>query len=101
MIAPLTFGALLLGCTIVWPLTCGSQAESQYFLSKTMPEFLICELKFYEMLQNFLRNLEINAIIFTIDGQAGTSIAIQSLFEITDDSFFEYVLYSFQEQTHK
>ena len=89
-IVSITIGAICLGCPLVPMLTESSQAECDYFLNLTKPEFAICHLKFYAMLKKSFTNIKINAKIITIDGQIDDSIPIQSLFESVDnESMFE------------
>lgn len=84
-IAPLLFGAICLGCTIVSVATVSSQAECEYFFNLTKPEFVICHVEFYSMLRKCFGNLNINAKIITDVGQTGDTITIQSLFSRGDD----------------
>lgn len=89
-IVPIIFGAVCLGCPIVSIIEIASQAECEYFLNITKPKFAICHLISHQMLRECFTNLEINAKIFTADGQADDSIPIQSLFEsVDDDNYFE------------
>lgn len=84
-LAPLTFAAICLGCPLAPLVTSSSQSECEYFMSITKTEFAICELKFYPMLKRCFANLNINAKIFTIDGQAGDSISAELLFDSMDN----------------
>lgn len=54
-------------------------------MSITKTEYAICELKYYPMLKECFENLQINAKIFTIDGQADDSITAELLFENVDN----------------
>lgn len=84
-IVPIIFGAICLGCAVVPIIENASQAECEYFLNITKPEFAFCHLKSHRMLRDCFTNLKINAKIFTVDGQADDSISIQSLFDSVDD----------------
>lgn len=91
-IAPILFGAICLGCTIVSITIVSSQAECEYFLNLTKPELAICHMKFYSMLRKCFGNLNINAKIITDVEQIEDSIPIQSLFDRgdgDDDAHFE------------
>lgn len=89
-LAPLTFAALCLSCPLVPLVNNSSQNECEYFINITRPEFAICEFKYYPMLEECFAKLNINAKIFTINGQAGDSISTEILFENVDnESDFE------------
>lgn len=67
-----------------------SQADCEYFLKLTTPQFVICHVKFYSMLRECYKNLMMNATFFTVGGQAGDSVPIERLFEQQDnESHFE------------
>lgn len=53
-------------------------------MSITKPEFAFCQVEFYPMLKKCFENLEIDAKIFTIDGQAGDSISTEHFSEVVD-----------------
>lgn len=84
-IAPLTYGVICLGCPVVLPSVNSTRTECDLFLRKMRPDFAICEIEFYQMLKECFRELNINAKIFTTDGQADDSIPIQSLYESIND----------------
>lgn len=84
-LAPLTFAAICLSCPLVPLVNYSSQKECEYFINITRPEFAICELKYYPLLEKCFANLNINAKIFTIGGQAGDSIPTEILFENVDN----------------
>lgn len=94
-IVPVIYGALCLGCPLVTIFTSSTQAECEYFLRLTKPEFVICHRNSYEMLKSCFVNLKTNVKFFTADGCDGAyadddPIPIQSLFEeVEDDSHFE------------
>lgn len=94
-LAPLLFGAICLGCTIVSIAAVSTQAECEYFLNLTKPEFAVCHVKSYAMLRKCFGNLAIVAKIITVFGQIEDSIPIQSLFDRSgdhddNDGHFEY-----------
>lgn len=84
-IAPLSFGSIFLGCTVVPIAITSSQAECEYFLNITRPEFAVCHIEFYSALKECFTNLKLNAKIFTVEGQIGDSIPLQSLFESVEN----------------
>lgn len=87
---PLIFAAICLGCPLVPLMFTLSQSECEYFMNITKPEFAICQVAFYPMLKKCFENLEINATIFTIDGQTDDSISTELLFQNSDnESNFE------------
>lgn len=89
-LAPLTFAAICLSCPLVPLLNYSSQNECEYFINITRPEYAICELKYYPMLEKCFANLNINVKIFTIGGQAGESIPTDILFNsVVDEDDFE------------
>lgn len=89
-LAPLTFAAICLSCPLVPQLNYSSQNECEYFINMTRPEFAICELQYYPMVEKCFANLKINAKIFTIGGQIGDSISTDILFDsLNDEEDFE------------
>lgn len=83
-VAQIVFAAICSGCTIVSIATNSSQAECEYFLKLTKPEFVICHTKFHSMLKQCFENLNINAKIITDIGQTEDSVK-----DDDDDAYFE------------
>lgn len=81
---PFVFAAICLGCPIVSLVSNASQDECEYFMSIAKPEFAICEPKYHSMFKKCFENLQINAKIFTIDGQADDSISTEHFFDYVD-----------------
>lgn len=81
---PFVFAAFCLGCPLVSLVFNASQEECEYFMSITRPEFAICEPKHHSMLKKCFKNLQIEAKIFTIDGQVDDSISTEHFFEMVD-----------------
>lgn len=83
--APLAFASICLACPLVCLVTSSSQAECEYFINITRPDFVICEMKHYSMLNKCYANLKIHAEFFTMNGQAGDSISTEILFQHVDN----------------
>lgn len=77
-IAPLVIAALCLAC----PIT--AQPECLYFLDVVKPYHIFCDLEFYVILKECLKNLNNDAKIFTFGGQTDESIPVDHLFEKGD-----------------
>lgn len=89
-VAPLVFGAIYLGCPLMPIITCVSQAECEFYVKLTKPDFVVCHVKFYNMLSKCFENLEMHATFFTVDGQTDDSVAVQRLFEpVENESNYE------------
>lgn len=88
-VTPIAFASIAIGCTASGIDETLERKHTLTMLKITKPAIVFCDVEFYEMLNEFLKELGNTARIFTFGGTVGRSELAESLFEEThkEDQF--------------
>lgn len=89
-LAPVVLAAFCMGCPINAMDTSLGKREAKHMLNIVKPSVMFCDVDAHDMLKECLKELEIDAAIFTFDGTIGSSECVESLFvESESESTFK------------
>lgn len=82
-LAPIIFASICLGCPVNPFDTTFDKRQLMSVFENTEPGIIFCEAKFYDLVIECLKELRINAKLFTFNGTKGDSEAVENLFQET------------------
>lgn len=84
-VAPIVFASIAVGCPIIALDPSFGKTEIIHMLEKPKPVIIFCDIACYELLEETLGELSIEARIYTFDGSIGRSEPVENLFKKTHD----------------
>lgn len=82
-VAPIFFASIAIGCQLSTLDTSFGRTELIHILNMTKPVLLFCDVECVDLLDECLKEIEIQAKIFTFGGSKGNSEPIENLFKET------------------
>lgn len=82
-LAPILFASFCLGCPVSPLDPAFGKLEIKSIISITKPRVFFCDVNLYDLLETCLKELNIEADIFTFTGQRGNSKPVEDLFAET------------------
>lgn len=84
-VAPIVFASLAIGCPINTLDSSFGKTEVIHMMTITKPVLVFCDVKCYQTVDECLKKLNNDAIIFTFGGIFGRSQSVETLFEETQN----------------